>query len=457
MSKTNSEKKIYLEEYLQDAARKFIDRETAGGVLLIICMVIALVLANSPLSESYHHFWEIQVSLQIDRYKFSEPLHFLVNDGLMVIFFFVVGLEIKREFYAGYLSDFKKATLPMFAALGGMVVPAGIYIIFNAGTENSNGWGVPIATDIAFSLGIISLLGKRIPLSVKVFLTALAIVDDIGAVMVIAIFYSTDISWLYIGICGGIVLLSFALNKLKVNNSYIFLVVGICLWLMFLQTGIHPTLTGVLLAFTIPIKPRMGDKDFEELSKGHLSQFNEVKHPEKSVVENKPQLKVIEGIRKITKKFNPMAVRLESRLEGLNSFFVMPVFALANAGVTFGKGWSDVLFEPLGLGIFLGLAVGKAGGISLFSWLALKTKISHMPDGGSFSGIIGIGFMAGIGFTMSLFISNLAFENDVLSDAKIAVLVASFVAAIIGYIYLRLIYRNKPNEKSEGDSGNQRV
>lgn len=438
MSKRDYQKKIYLEEYLKDAVRKFIDGETAGGFLLIICIVIALILANSAWAESYHNFWETTISFQIDRYIFSEPLHFIINDGLMVIFFFVVGLEIKREFYAGYLSDFNKATLPLIAALGGMVVPALIYIIFNAGTENINGWGIPIATDIAFSLGIISLLGKRLPLSTKVFLTAVAIVDDIGAVMVIAIFYSSNISWVYIGISAGILVISFILNKIKVNNSLVFLLVGICLWLVFLKTGINPTLTGVLLAFTIPIKPRMDDRDFEKLNKDQLSQFKEVKHPEKSVLENKPQFKVIERIRKITKKFNPMSVRLENRLEGLNSLFVMPVFALANAGVTFEKGWSDVLFEPLGLGIFLGLVVGKVTGISLFSWIALKTKISNLPEGSSMSGIIGIGFMAGIGFTMSLFISNMAFQGDVLTDAKIAVLIASFVAAIVGFIYLRL-------------------
>lgn len=442
MSKRDYQKKIYLEEYLKEAVRKFIDGETAGGFLLIICIVIALILANSAWAESYHNFWETTISFQIDRYIFSEPLHFIINDGLMVIFFFVVGLEIKREFYAGYLSDFNKATLPLIAALGGMVGPALIYIIFNAGTENINGWAIPIATDIAFSLGIISLLGKRLPLSTKVFLTALAIVDDIGAVMVIAIFYSSNISWVYIGISAGILVISFILNKIKVNNSFVFLLVGICLWLVFLKTGINPTLTGVLLAFTIPIKPRMDDRDFEKLNEDQLTQFKEVKHHKKSVLENKPQFRVIERIRKITKKFNPMSVRLENRLEGLNSLFVMPVFALANAGVTFEKGWSDVLFEPLGLGIFLGLVVGKVTGISLFSWIALKTKISNLPEGSSMSGIIGIGFMAGIGFTMSLFISNMAFQGDVLTDAKIAVLIASFVAAIVGFIYLRLNYRD---------------
>lgn len=443
MSKRHFEKKIYFEEYLIEAIRKFIDLETAGGYLLIACIVIALILANSVWAEAYHNFWETPIFFQIDQYKFSEPLHFIVNDGLMVIFFFVVGLEIKREFYAGYLADFNKATLPMIAAIGGMVVPALIYITFNAGTENSNGWGVPIATDIAFSLGIIRLLGKGIPLSTKVLLTALAIVDDIGAVMVIAIFYSTDISWSYIGICAGILVISYLLNKLKVNNSIVFLLVGVCLWLVFLKTGINPTLTGVLLAFTIPIKPRMDDRDFEKLNKGHLSQFKKVKHPEKSVLENKSKFRVIERIRNITKKFNPMSVRLENRLEGLNSYFVMPVFALANAGVTFETNWSDILFEPLGLGIFLGLVVGKVIGITSFSWIAIKTKISHLPDGTSISGIIGIGFIAGIGFTMSLFISNQAFQDDVLTSAKIAVLIASFVAAIVGYVYLKLHYKNR--------------
>jgi NhaA family Na+:H+ antiporter len=324
-----------------------------------------------------------------------------------------------------------------------MVVPALIYVAFNAGTETSHGWGVPMATDIAYSLGIISLLGKRIPLSIKVFLTALAIVDDIGAVLVIAIFYSADISWTYLGIGSGILLLAFALNKLKVNNSYAFTLMGAGLWYAFLEAGIHPTLAGVLLAFTIPIQARMKDQEFQALGEEGLSQFREVKHPEKSVVENKPQLRVIESLRKITKKFRPMAVRLERRLEGFNSFFVMPIFALANAGVTFEEGWTQTLIEPMGLGIFLGLVVGKVAGITLFSWGAIKTKIGQLPEGTTLAGIIGIGLMAGIGFTMSLFISNLAFEGDTLPDAKIAVLIASFIAAIAGLVHLRLVYRRK--------------
>lgn len=441
VSKTN--KKIYLEDYLSETARNFIDRETAGGIILIICTIVALVLANSPAAEAFHHFWEMPITFGFGELSFTETLHFLINDGLMVIFFFVVGLEIKREVFAGYLSNVKNAMLPMMAALGGMIVPALIYVAFNAGTEYSHGWGVPMATDIAYSLGIISLLGNRIPLSVKVFLTALAIVDDIGAVLVIAIFYSSDISWMFLGIGGGVVLLAFLLNYAKVNNSFIFTVLGVALWFAFFKAGIHPTLAGVLLAFTIPIAPRMEDQDFEEQSEGHLSEFREVQHPEKSVVENKKQLRVIEELRKITKRFRPMAVRLERRLHGFNSFFVMPVFALANAGVTFGEGWVQTLIQPLGLGILLGLAVGKVVGITLFSWVAIKTKIGRLSKGNSLAAIIGIGLIAGIGFTMSLFIGNLAFEGDALPHAKIAILIASFLAAIGGLAYLWLVYRNK--------------
>ncbi len=446
-------KSYTLEDYLKQAAQNFIDKETAGGLVLLACTVAALVLANSGFSEEFHHFWETKITFGVGEKGFTSSLHFLINDGLMVIFFFVVGLEIKREFYAGNLSGFRKASLPMLAALGGIVFPALIYVAFNLGEETIHGWGVPMATDIAYSLGIISLLGKRVPLSLKVFLTAVAVVDDIGAVLVIAVFYSTDISWLFLGIGGAILVIAVICNRVNLNHPLVYLILGIGLWYAFLNSGIHPTLAGVLLAFTIPMKIHMKDEEFMRENKKKIEKAEQASEPEKSILENKDFLKEVEGIREDTKRARPLALRMERQLTSYNSFFVMPVFALANAGVTFEEGWIEGLLEPISLGIVVGLVVGKVLGIALFSYAGIKSKISDLPENVNLKGIIGVGFIAGIGFTMSLFISTLAFtDKQFLVEAKIAILIASFIAALIGLIYLRSIFDKETRHPDQESS-----
>jgi Na+:H+ antiporter, NhaA family len=431
-------------EKLTHPIQEFLHKEASGGILLIIATVIALVWANSPLKDSYHHLWHTYLSINIGELGLNYSLHHWINDGLMVVFFFVVGLEIKRELLVGELSSVKKASLPIAAALGGMIFPAIIYYILNAGKESVSGWGIPMATDIAFVVGILALLGKRVPLALKIFILALAIVDDIGAVLVIAIFYTSEISFVSLAIAGGLILLLILMNKLAVRNLLLYVIVGVALWLAFLKSGVHATVAGVLLAFTIPASARINTKRFSEETEQLVKQFSAAGDHGDNVLTNSERLSVVEEIENNCENILTPLQRFEHGLHPWVSFFIMPIFALANAGVTIGEGLSEALSHSVSIGIILGLFIGKQIGIFLFSYLAVKLKLASEPEGVSWKKIYAAAILAGIGFTMSLFIANLAFNSEeLLNISKVGILTGSLISGIIGFVILKSALNKK--------------
>ncbi|RAW01552.1 Na+/H+ antiporter NhaA [Pseudochryseolinea flava] len=367
----------------------FFHSEKSGGIILIICTIISLVLANAALGPQYASIWNYEVG--------SHSVTHWINDGLMAIFFLLIGLELEREIYIGELSDIKNSLLPIIAALGGMLVPAGFHLMFNFGTDTQAGAGIPMATDIAFALGVLSLLGSRVPVSLKIFLTALAVIDDLGAILVIAIFYSGTISWMSLGIAIAIFIFLLILNRLRVHNLIPYLLAGVAMWYFMLHSGIHATITGVLLAFAIPF----GNGD--EKSPSYILQH----------VLHKPV-----------------------------AFFILPIFALANTSIAINAHWYQSLIHVNAYGIFVGLVFGKPIGISLFSYLSVKLKATQLPAGLTFKQIIGAGFLGGIGFTMSIFITLLAFNSGkFVEQSKIVVMLSSLIAGIIGFVILKVSLR----------------
>jgi NhaA family Na+:H+ antiporter len=431
-------------EKLTNPIQEFLHQEASGGILLIIATVIALAWANSPFAESYHHLWHTYVKIDMGGVGLNYSLHHWINDGLMVIFFFVVGLEIKRELLVGELSSAKKAALPIAAALGGMIFPALIYTIFNLGGEGASGWGIPMATDIAFVVGILALLGKRVPLALKIFILALAIVDDLGAVLVIAIFYTSNISLTSLMIAGGLIVLLIAMNRLGVRNLLIYTLIGVALWLAFLKSGVHATVAGVLLAFTIPVSSRINTKKFKNETENLLKDFDNAGEHGEDVLTNSERMTIIDQIENNCEKILTPLQRFEHGLHPWVSFFIMPVFALANAGVTIGSGLSSALTHPVSIGIILGLFLGKQIGIFSFSYLAVKLKLASEPEGVSWKKIYAASLLAGIGFTMSLFIANLAFNSpELLNISKVGILTGSLLSGIVGFIILRSALNKK--------------
>lgn len=372
---------------------QFFHNSQSSGILLIVCVIISLLIANSSLGPAFQNLLDTNVGTEI--FHLNYPISIWINDGLMAVFFLLVGLEIKREIVEGELSNFKNASLPIFAALGGMVIPAFIYFLLNNGTEYANGWGIPMATDIAFSLAIVSMLGKNVPTSIKIFLAALAIVDDLGAIVVIALFYTESLEWTNLLISLGIVFLLIALNFLKVTKHIYYIIPGILLWYFMHHSGIHATIAGVLLAFTIPTNES-------------------------------------------TTEISPLE-KLEQKLHIPVNFFIMPIFALANTNITFKAGMVDGLFSTFGLGIVLGLFLGKVIGICGMSFIVIKTGISSLPQKSTWTHMIGTGFLAGIGFTMSIFIALLSFKGNqfVQDEAKFAILMASIISGLTGYLLLK--------------------
>ncbi len=388
--------------------QEFAKLEASGGILLIGCTVAALTWANSPRASSYFHLWHTNLTFGFAGKLLSEPLHFWINDGLMALFFLLVGLEIKREMLVGELASFRKAALPIAAALGGMIVPASLYALLNHSGPGAAGWGIAMATDIAFALGVLALLGDRVPTSLKVFLAALAIADDLGAVLVIAFFYTEQISWISLGVAGLFFVALISANRAGARHPLTYALLGIGLWLAFLQSGIHATVAGVLLAITIPARPIETRKGADS----NLLARNDV--PAES----------------------PM-LRFEHALMPWNKHVIMPVFALANAGVVLGTGAARSLMDPISLGVICGLVLGKPIGIVVFSCLATRSGMAKMLDGISWRQILGVGMLGGIGFTMSLFIANLAFgDTPALELAKVGILAASVVSGIAGAIVL---------------------
>ncbi|WP_035360390.1 Na+/H+ antiporter NhaA [Dyadobacter alkalitolerans] len=383
--------------------KKFFQSSSIGGFILIICVIISLFIANSGAGPGFEAFLAREIGADLGSIHLRYPILLWINDGLMAIFFLLVGLEIKREMVEGELSSFKKASLPILAAIGGVLAPALIYYAFNAGTETAGGWGIPMATDIAFAIAIISMLGKRAPSSLKVFLSALAIVDDLMAILVIAIFYSSDIHYTYLLYAFGIFLFLLLLNKLKVKSLAAYLIPGLFIWYLIHHSGVHATIAGVLTAFAIPTTPDATESPLEKLEHFLVNPVN---------------------------------------------FVIMPIFALANTNIQFEAGMLEGLTTVLGIGIMAGLVIGKPVGITIFSWVAVKLRIARMPNNASWLHIIGVGMLGGIGFTMSIFIALLSFAGKdlILSEAKFSILTASIISGIIGYIWLSSL--DKKNKKT---------
>lgn len=420
--------------------QQFINQEKSGGIVLGISILLALVLANSPWSEDYHHFFEHSFGFVFngDNYLYY-TLHHWINDGLMSMFFFVVGLELKREFIGGELSDIRNTILPVGAAVLGMLVPALIYISLNSTGAASDGWGIPMATDIAFSLAILSVLGNRVPMSVKVFLTTLAIVDDLGAVLVIALFYTSEISFASIAVGMLFLLVMFAANRLGVKNVIFYGILGIGgVWIAFLMSGIHATIAAVLAAFVIPADARLPESAYLARVSRLVKKFREAKPNRVSTLEDE-QVEIVDGIISASTDAIPPLQRLEHSMHPLVSFVIMPVFALTNAGISFeGIEMSSVFANNIAVGVMLGLLIGKPAGIMLATLLLTKLGIVRLSGAMTMKRILGVGFLASIGFTMSMFISTLAFTDSAyLVQAKLGIFAASIAGGVIGFAILR--------------------
>jgi NhaA family Na+:H+ antiporter len=366
--------------------KNFFKNEKSGGIVLIFVTLLSLLLANSPFKTIYSGFWEQSwAGLKLEHW---------INDGLMSIFFLLIGLEIKRELIEGELSSLKKASLPVISALGGMLIPALLYVSFNSNSTTLNGFGIPMATDIAFALGVLSLIGNRVPTALKVFLAALAIIDDLGAIIIIALFYSSTISIVYLGLSLLIFILLLVLNKLKVNSLIFYIIGGIGMWYFMNLSGVHATITGFLVALTIPLRSN--------------------------------------------EKHSPANI-LQKNLHFPVPFIILPLFAMANTAIELTSNWQINLFENYSVGIFFGLVIGKPLGIILFTWIAVKSRISHLPSGVKWSHIIGAACLGGIGFTMSIFVTLLAFNDEaMINSAKLIILISSIIAGFIGFFWLKI-------------------
>lgn len=378
--------------------KDFFESEKAGGLILIICTLVSLGLANSAWGETYTHFWHRDLG--------GKAIEYWINDGLMTVFFLLIGLEIEREIYKGELSNIKNALLPISAAIGGMAIPALFHFMYNHGSDYQDGIGIPMATDIAFSLGVLSLLGNKVPTSLKIFLTALAIIDDLGAIIIIALFYSKGFSLVYFGVAIGIFALMLILNRSKVYKIWIYLILGLAMWYCMLHSGIHATISGVLLAFAIPFGK--GDK-------------------------------------------SSPSYNLQHQLHRPVAFFIVPLFALANTGIAIPSNWTSELISSNSLGILTGLLIGKPVGIVLFSLVAVALGVCTLPEDLNKKHLVGAGFLAGIGFTMSIFITILAFNKaEVIPHSKIAIFIASLLAGLIGFFILKVVL-NREFQKEEID------
>jgi NhaA family Na+:H+ antiporter len=416
--------------------QKFLKIESFSGILLLLSTIIALVWANSSFSESYASLWEYKIGISSENFELKKPLLLWINDGLMAIFFFLIGLEIKREILIGELNSMKKLAFPLFGALGGVIIPVILFVLINQNPDTFKGWGIPMATDIAFSLAVLNALGKRVPLSLKIFLIAFAIVDDIEAVLVIAVFYSGTIKTTLLLI--GLVLLGvlYFLSYKGYYSRFLLFFVGIVVWLLFLKSGVHPTVAGILLAFSVPIRQKIDVSTFtSQLETIYIAIKNTTNL--KSTILSKEQIEHLDDLEDWSNKFQSPLQHLEHALHGWVAYFIIPIFALANAGVLID---SSVAIEiPLVINIVVCLVLGKGLGIPLVIFLAKKMNLIQVPSDINFRQIIGVSFIAGIGFTMAIFIASLAFAStpEYIASAKLGILIASLIAAIIGYLILR--------------------
>ncbi|MCE2503853.1 MAG: Na+/H+ antiporter NhaA [Chlorobi bacterium] len=421
--------------------KRFRQVEGSSGIILLICTAAALFWANVIGAEHYEHFWHTEMTFQLGDLVLSKSLVHWIDDGLMSIFFFMVGLEIKREVLVGELASLKKSALPLMAALGGMVFPALIYVIINGtGSEASRGWGIPMATDIAFALGVLALLGKRVPPSLVVFLAALAIADDIGAVLVIAIFYTSKLSLGYLLIGLGAFIVAVIANVMGARNPITYSVIGAVAWLAFLESGVHATISGVLMAMAVPAKQRINLRRFIDFGQYLLNRLKKAKNIETSAFSTNKQMEIMQTLENSVEHVMTPLQRYEHSLQTWVAYIIMPVFALANAGVAVGGRLIEDITSPIGLGVICGLVFGKQIGITLFSWISVKFGFAALPSGVTWKHIYGTAWLAGIGFTMSLFVANLAFsESSLGEESKIGILTASLIAGVIGYLILRKI------------------
>lgn len=448
MSPIFPRKRAIRRKAIQNTFKALIQNSSVGGLVLIFVTVFTLVAANVESLSGFLQIWKLNADIAIGNFVLEMSLLHWVNDALMAIFFFVVGLEIKREMVVGELSSFKKAALPIFAAIGGMIMPAVIFYSINAGTEYHHGWGIPMATDIAFSLGVISLLGKRVPISIKVFLTALAIVDDIGAILVLAIFYpSHALNTEFLFYALAIVALLILLNRLNIHNSASYILPGILLWYFVYQSGIHATIAGVLLAMCIPSKSPINEVRFYVRSKYYLEKFKKASGGEVNILANSEQLGIIHNLHSQIRQINPLINRFEHKINPYVTFSIMPIFAFANSGVVFDGLPPINSLSTLFYGIFFGLLVGKPVGIFIATFLAVKLKIAELPEKIKWKQLFGVGIIAGIGFTMSIFINSLAFSNEsYINEGKAAIIITSVFASILGLIVLKLILGKTPEK-----------
>jgi len=430
---------------------EFIHHESTSGLLLMACAVLALIFANTALHDSYEHILHTPVGFSVGGWRLEHSLHHWINDGLMWLFFFLVGLEIKREVLVGQLSDFRQALLPIIAAIGGMVVPAALYALINVGGEGLSGWGVPMATDIAFAVGVLVLLGSRVPKSLLTFLVALAIVDDLGAVAVIAIFYTDTLVWEALGAAILLVGILISLNRFGIRSPTPYFLVGILLWMAFLESGVHATVAGILTAWTIPARSKFDSKLFGDRIEALSQRMQQRRsaNAECTITQDENARRgviqtLLDGIHMVE---TPLQ-RLEHSLHVPVAFFVVPLFALANAGIPLHLDQIPaVLTNPITLGIIAGLVVGKLVGIAGLSLLAVKLGIGQMPEGTTARHLVGVGLLGGIGFTMSIFIAELGFkgQTEALLLAKTGVLFASVIAGIAGFLWLRLAAAPAPD------------
>ncbi|NRB38825.1 MAG: Na+/H+ antiporter NhaA [Pseudomonadales bacterium] len=423
----------------------FIHRQTTAGIILMVMTILALIVANSPLYDAYHHFFEIPFGVTLGGYNITHSLHHWINDGLMAMFFFVVGLEIKREILVGELANMKQATLPIVGAIGGMVVPAGLYALLNINSEGINGWGIPMATDIAFAVSALVILGKRVPKSLVTFLVALAIVDDLGAVAVIAIFYTEQIHMTFLMFAMGSFALMLVFNRVGIHKVWPYFILGGFTWVCMLESGIHATIAGILTALAVPAKPKFNPSFFREhmtnimveYDKYPVQENNDLHESQKALLHN-----IEESVRTVTPPLN----RLEHDFHIPVSLLILPLFAFANAGIPIEFDQLDEVFSSMTtIGIMVGLVIGKLVGISGAAWLTIKLGFGEMPKGANMSQLMGVSCLAGIGFTMSIFIAGLAFPNDpeILLHAKIGILAASILAGVVGFVWLHYLGRDQ--------------
>lgn len=421
---------------------RFIHEEAAGGIVLLAAAVAALVISNSPFGDGFLHFWETHFIIGTRDFNIDKTLHFWVTDALMAVFFFVVGLEIKRSLLLGELSSLRRAALPFFAALGGMVVPAAIYLAFNYEGEAARGWGIPMSTDIAFSLGVLALLGTRAPLSLKVFLAAFAIVDDIGAIIVIAVFFTETINWQALAIGFGLIGTLMAINRLGVRNVIPYFIIAAAVWVSFFGSGVHPTIAGVLVSLTIPLRVRMDPEQFVAQTRQLLDVFERddsrrVRRGTMALTTG-IQSRVLDEMEVATKEVESPLQQLEHALHPWVAFVIMPLFAFANAHVIFDSDLVAALTSPVTIGIILGLVIGKPLGVILFAWIAVRFKLATLPRRVNWAQITGVALLGGIGFTMSIFVTGLAFMGpELILQAKAGIMIASLIAGVAGYLIVR--------------------